>query len=446
MIAPLSPFGPSAACGRPVRVLHLEDSAIDQKLAAAVLRRSALVCEIAAVDTLDAFVAHWREQPVDVVIADYYLPGFTALDALRAVQAQPTDAHDQDAPHDGDPADSPDHTADAADSARPRPKSTLRPVGLKRHNAPETVTQASRVPPPFVLLSGAIGEAAAVEAMRLGMADYVLKDDIARLPHVLERALEVAHSRAREAAAQARLAASQRQLAALTEHLQQSIERERAAIAREIHDDIGGSLTAVKFELAWLLRHACDDAARDHARGALTMLEHALGASQRIMQNLRPPVLDAGLVAAVQWLAQDFERRQGVRVQFAARAAAGGADIAVNAAIQVVAYRTVQEALTNVAKYAQATQVWVDLADGEGALTVEVRDNGAGMSAATLAKVHAGQTDAGANNGFGLRGLMERARTAGGWLDVSSRPSRGTSVILTVPLSEASSAPSDEHG
>lgn len=424
MIAPL--YAPEHA--PVIHVLHLEDSLVDQKLAARALAATRVRCAITCVDTLEAFVQHLRTQPVDVVIADYYLPGFTAVQAWHAAQPRPKtascvlgvegegqdlgDVDERFAPHHTHQA----HAAQTSDAPDAAPDSAF--------------FTPSAAPPPFVLLSGAIGEAAAVEAIRLGMADYVLKDDIARLPHVVERALEVARARAREAAAQARLAASQRQLAALTEHLQQSIESERAAIAREIHDDIGGSLTAVKFELAWLLRHASDERARERARSSLQMLEHALGASQRIMQNLRPPVLDAGLVAAIQWLAQDFERRHATRVHFSASAT----EVAASAAIQIVAYRTAQEALTNIAKYASASKVWVEIADGEGALTVEIRDNGAGMSAATLAKIHAGHTDAFARGGFGLRGLAERARTVGGWLDVSSRPQRGTSVILTVPL------------
>lgn len=99
---------------------------------------------------------------------------------------------------------------------------------------------AKAATPPFVLLSGAIGEAAAVDAMRLGMADYLLKDDMSRLPHVISRALEVHDARWAREKAVAELAASQHRLAELAEHLQTSIEQERASIAREIHDDIGG--------------------------------------------------------------------------------------------------------------------------------------------------------------------------------------------------------------
>ena len=150
------------------------------------------------------------------------------------------------------------------------------------------------------------------------------------------------------------------------------------------------------------------------------MLQHAIGASQRIMHNLRPAILDQGLVAAVQWLASDFERRTGVptRVQVSRET------LAVSKAIQLVAYRTTQEALTNISKYANASSVRIEMSDAEGVLTLEIADKGRGLDRQELDKPRA----------FGIRGLHERARTVGGWLDVSSRRGEGTSIILSVPL------------
>jgi len=361
MIAPSALANPT---DKPLLLLHLEDSKADQRLAQITLRKAAIVCEIICTDNLDTFFNLLQTHTFDLVLADYHLVGFTALDAW--------------------------------DKAR-------------------TLAQC----PPFLLLSGAIGETAAVNAIRQGIADYLLKDDMGRLPHVLSRTLEVheAHC-AREQAVQ-ELARSERQLAELTEHLQQSIEQERAAIAREIHDDIGGSLTSVKFDLSWIGRNATTPEVQNHAHAALDMLQHALGASQRIMMNLRPPVLDQGLVAAVQWLAENFERRTGIATRFDAPA-----HIDVRADIQVVAYRTAQEALTNVGKYAQATTVHIDLSNTEGHLTLEVRDNGCGIALEQRSKPKA----------FGLRGLAERARTVDGWLDVSSQVGKGTSIIVSVPL------------
>ncbi len=348
-----------------MRILHLEDSAADHALVRLTLRRAGLAHEIRQVETLDDFIACLQQRGQDLILADYRLPGFTAVDAWHVAQKQP-------------------------------------------HQ------------PPFVLLSGAIGEAAAVDAMRLGFADYLLKDDMARLPHVLQRALEVTEARRERERAVADLAESEQRLADLAEHLQTSIEEERAAIAREIHDDIGGALAAVKFDLAWLARHSAGDSQREHCANATEMLQHAMDASQRLMQNLRPPVLDQGLVAAVHWLADSFERRTRLPVRMSTNREA----MELPTALQLVAYRTAQEALTNVHKHAQASRVHIDLSDHEGVLTLEVSDDGRGIAPKMLRKPHS----------FGLQGLQERARRAGGWLDISSRPGQGTSVIMSLPL------------
>ena len=166
-------------------------------------------------------------------------------------------------------------------------------------------------------------------------------------------------------------------------------------------------------------RRASDADMQRHVNTALDMVQHALGASQRIMMNLRPPILDQGLVAAVQWLAGGFERRSGLRVTI--RRSSDQIDVPMD--VQLVAYRTAQEALTNIAKHTRATAVEIDLSDGEGVLTLEVTDNGQGMGPEALRKTKS----------FGLLGLRERAAKVDGWLDVSTSP-RGTSVILSVPL------------
>ncbi|WP_291008700.1 response regulator [Hydrogenophaga sp.] len=351
-----------------VRILHLEDSRVDHALVKFALQRSQLACELTLVDTMEDFEVQLGSSAFDVVLADYHLPGFTGLDAWE----------------------------------------------FARELRPDL---------PFVVLSGAIGEAAAVDAMHRGVSDYLLKDNMHRLAHVIERALEVSETRRAKVLADAELAESRQRLAELAEHLQTGIEQERADIAREIHDDIGGALAAVKLDLAWVGRHAKDDAMQRHITSAMEMLQHALGASQRIMLNLRPPILDQGLVAAVQWLATSFERRTGTRVLVRRSSEV----IEVSRELQLVAYRTAQEALTNVSKHAQATAVDIDLSDREGVLTLEVNDNGQGLSAQALRKAKS----------FGLLGLRERAAKVDGWLDISSSP-RGTSVILSVPLNTVS--------
>ncbi len=367
----MSDHFPDPAAAPLIRVLHLEDSDLDHVLARRALQQAGTPVEVERAETLEGFLAAMRQNRYDAVVADYRLPGFTAVDAWDAVSS----------------------------------------AGLTL--------------PPFVLLSGAIGEDAAVYAIRRGISDYLHKDDVAKLPHVLARAIEVHASRLARERADRELAASEHRLALLTEHLQTSIEEERASIAREVHDDIGGALTAVRFDLAWIGRHATGPDMQAHAQAAADMLRHAVDASQRIMRNLRPPILEQGLVAAIEWLAEGFERRTAIPVQLRTPTT----PVELPAETELVAYRAAQESLTNITKHAAGcTAVTVDLADGSGMLTLEIADNGCGLDAAALEKA----------NAFGLRGLQERARKVGGWVDISTPPGGGTSITLSVPTAEYS--------
>jgi two-component system sensor histidine kinase UhpB len=353
----------------PMKILHLEDSALDHQLVCHALSKAGLPAEISRVDTLAQFCAAVNQTSFDVILADYRLPGFTALDAWSAL-------------------------------------STL------------------SVRPPFILLSGAIGESAAVSAIHLGISDYLHKDDLGRLARVIGRALEMNQTRAAKAKADLELAASEKRLTEFAGYLQSAIERERGAIAREIHDDIGGSLAAAKLDLAWVTRHGSDPAIQAHIQAATEMLQHALGASQRIMMNLRPSILDQGLFAAIQWLATSFEKRTGIQTSLRTN----NEHLSPSKSIELTAYRTAQEALTNVSKYANCKRVDIEISDAEDVLTLEVTDDGKGISEHELKNPDA----------FGIRGLHERAKTVGGWLDVSTRQGVGTSIILSVPLSPTS--------
>jgi signal transduction histidine kinase len=352
---------------RPVRILHLEDSVLDHDIVQRMLRKSGVSFEIVRIETLADFAQAVQASNFDVILADYRLPGFTAIDAWNTLEKLP-------------------------------------------HH------------PPFILLSGAIGETAAVDAIKLGMSDYLLKDDLGKLAHVIERAIEVQEAKLAKERADAELLASEGRLAQFADHLQMSIEQERASIAREIHDDIGGSLAAIKFDLAWIGRHHTDAPTLAHLEAASSMLQHAIGASQRIMKNLRPAILDQGLEAAIDWLAREFEQRTGVKTQF--RASFKQPDISKS--IQLTAYRTAQEALTNISKHAQCQEVRIELSDAEQVLTLEITDNGRGIPSPRDDQP----------NALGLKGLQERARTVGGWLDVSSRLGQGTSITLSVPLTK----------
>jgi len=346
-----------------LRVLHVEDSELDHQLILAQLRRAGLAMDIQRVDTLNE-VRQALGQEWDAIISDYNLPGFSGLVVLDMVKD-------------------------------------------------------ARLMMPFILVSGEIGEDTAVAAMRTGASDYLLKNNLTRLAPALLHAIEANESEQARMEADRELLRSKQRLHELAGHLQTSVEMERAAIAREIHDDVGGSLTALKFDLAWITRHAQDEGVRQRVQSALETVSYAIEASQRIMHNLRPAILEQGLVAAVQWMGARFEKRTGIATAISTTSE----QIQLPPGVPLVAYRTAQEALTNVSKHANASKVVIELSVDSGVLTLEVSDNGGGLTPGALAKARS----------FGIRGLHERAATVGGWVDLSSS-ARGTSLILSVPL------------
>ena len=193
--------------------------------------------------------------------------------------------------------------------------------------------------------------------MKNGASDYLLKNNLARLVPALQQAVRANEDRRARADADRELDASRERLRELAQHLQTSVEAERAAIAREIHDDVGGGLTAIKFDLAWIARHTDSHAVLQRVHSALEAVTLAVEASQRIMHNLRPAILEQGLVAALQWMAARFERRNGMPCLLRTPQALGE----LPAGVPLVAYRTAQEALTNITKHARATEVRIEL-------------------------------------------------------------------------------------
>jgi signal transduction histidine kinase len=256
--------------------------------------------------------------------------------------------------------------------------------------------------------------------MQAGADDYLIKGRLARLGPALRNAMSAAAARREREAAQRALAESERRLRALTDHLQQAVEAERAAIAREVHDDVGGMLTALRFDLSWLERHG-EEPVRARARQGLDTLNQAVLAVQRLLRNLRPPALEAGIVDALEVLVQQFSSRTGIDAQLTSNRE----HVELAEPVAITVYRVAQESLTNVAKHANARRAKVDLVLQDDTLSLEITDDGVGIRAEDVDKP----------GSFGLRGLTERVRQVHGWLDIAVGERRGA-VMLTIPLTE----------
>jgi PAS domain S-box-containing protein len=212
-----------------------------------------------------------------------------------------------------------------------------------------------------------------------------------------------------------------RQLAA---HQDRIKEEERKRIAREIHDDLGQNLLALRIDVSML--HARTGSAHPKLHNkvgdALHHIDLTMKSVRSIINNLRPDVLDLGLPAAISWQVADFQRRTRVECQLVVDESdfADGLDEALAAAL----FRILQESLNNVAQHAKASRVFITLHRAEDKLTMTVADNGVGILPARRRNA----------SSFGLIGIRERVERLGGELDVSGAPGNGTALSVSIPL------------
>jgi len=211
----------------------------------------------------------------------------------------------------------------------------------------------------------------------------------------------------------------------LSSHLQQAKERERADIAREIHDDLGGTLTAAKIDLLGLMRKlppmATDQL--EKAGSIEVLLDQATDISRRISRRLRPGVLDYGIAAAIEWQSRDFEKRMDIECKLTC----SDDDLQLSPHLSTALFRIFQEALTNIAKHSRAKQVCVSLTVEGGRVRLCVADDGRGMQEADLAKA----------GSFGILGMRERVEHYGGDFRVCGRAQGGTELEVSIPTQAA---------
>ncbi|MHC1742616.1 MAG: PAS domain S-box protein [Syntrophobacteraceae bacterium] len=215
---------------------------------------------------------------------------------------------------------------------------------------------------------------------------------------------------------------AQVQLRRLSGSVMASQEKERAAIARELHDELGQVLTALRMDAVWMMNHLkeSDEWASNRAGTMCTMIDKTIDEVRSIALRLRPSVLDdLGLIPALEWYTTDLEKRSGIAIILD-----HGAFPKVDDLVATAAYRITQEALTNVVRHSSATHAEVSL-EGKGeVLTITVTDNGHGFDVRDLAESEC----------VGLAGMHERASLAGGTLDIQSKPGKGTTVRCTLPV------------
>jgi len=232
------------------------------------------------------------------------------------------------------------------------------------------------------------------------------------------------------------LRGSREQLRELSTHLQAAREVERARISREIHDELGGTLTGLKMDVARLAKGAdalTPDEVRRRTAEISALIDSTVQTVRRIASDLRPGILDDfGLAAAIEWQLQEFCGRVGLECEFEANIDELDLDPASSTAV----FRLFQETLTNVARHAQATRVTAELEVTDDELRLQVRDNGRGIST----------TEIGNSKSLGLLGMRERVQQLNGQLSISGAPGQGTTVLIRVPLDGDGATPPELDG
>jgi len=221
------------------------------------------------------------------------------------------------------------------------------------------------------------------------------------------------------------LRASRKKLRNLSTYLQHAMEEERKRVAREIHDELGQALTVLKIDLSWLTKRlpAGQELLSEKIKSMLRYVNMTTQAVRRISAELRPGVLDdLGLVAAIEWQAQQFQDTTGI----VCKVSSSSKDIILNQDLATAIFRIFQEALTNIIRHANATEVKVSLKQEAGKLEFKIRDNGIGITQKAISDPKS----------LGLIGIKERVYYWGGEVKISGIRSEGTTVTVSIPLDE----------
>lgn len=217
------------------------------------------------------------------------------------------------------------------------------------------------------------------------------------------------------------------QLTELAQHLQNAREDERSHLARDLHDELGALLTSAKLDAARIKSRLGSSApeAIERLNHLVGTLNSGIALKRRIIEDLRPSSLNnLGLVATLEILAREYADRSGLGVHVAL------APVQLKASSELAIYRVVQEAITNVTKYAQAGNVWIDMVVRDSGVEVSVRDDGVGFDTRQRPK-----------SAHGLLGMRFRVEAEGGRLDISSVPGKGTRILALLPLSQPQEVP-----
>lgn len=220
--------------------------------------------------------------------------------------------------------------------------------------------------------------------------------------------------------AEQELHCSVEQLHQLTQHIEDVRENERVVIARELHDDLGQALTAVKIDLGIIKRDVSDEKVISKINKVSELVRDTIITVQRLTAQLRPQIIDdLGLEAAIEWYTKEFAQRNGIEISLDL-----DSEISISPNASLSVFRIMQESLTNISRYAKATRITVSLSKIDDKINFTVSDNGVGISESQIKS----------KKSFGLIGMKERSASLGGTFEVCRGPENGTIIKICFPL------------
>lgn len=211
----------------------------------------------------------------------------------------------------------------------------------------------------------------------------------------------------------------------LTAHLLKIREEERKRIGREIHDELGQQLTAIKMDVSWIDKKTLEENAliKSKLKNVITLLDGSNQSIRRILSELRPGILDDnGLLEALEWLNKQFTTQTGIPVEFKT----GETELRLPEPVSTCIFRVYQEAFTNITRYAQANKITTSLEITDGKITVTIEDNGEGFDTIGVQN----------KKSFGILGMKERILSLNGNFQLVSVPGKGTKITIVLPLAD----------
>ncbi len=263
----------------------------------------------------------------------------------------------------------------------------------------------------------------------LGVVNFYLKEEQQLNPQHKEFLSSIANVLASiiiRKEAEEKLKNSSEQLRRLAAHLQSSREDERTEFAREVHDELGQALTALKMDIFWIRNRLSEDetALIAKAEDSLALVDSTIKSVRRICTELRPDILDhLGITAAVEWQIEEFRKRTGIKCIVLIHPR----EMKISRDLSISVFRIMQEALTNIIRHSGATEVIVTMESAKNFFSFRISDNGKGIA---KKNIHGSKS-------FGILGIRERVRFWNGNLHIEGRPSKGTTLLITIPLSKS---------